>query len=349
LDNPILPTPASYHGIFRWLASSNRMRCLFAVMFYLCACHDAESQGITLRYAQAYSALRSIFALPLLVAEREGYFIREGLNFSMLPVPGGGEKLIAVLHDGSADISHVATPFLIQAALAGSDAVAVVAEFNNPVYSLVAKPENTTYTDLKGKLIGVAAENGSITLSIRKLLALNGLRKEDFRTRFVDGTPDRLTCLTAGDCDAVPLGQPQDFVAMRQGHRLLGLSTDAVPEYLYTVTAARRSWAAANKDTLVRYIRALSSAFKYIRDPANRADVVRTIVETTGFAQANAQLTLALYFEPERRVLPRSGEINLKGMNQVIALMGEGGTIKPPLPAAERFVDLQYLRAAGIQ
>jgi hypothetical protein len=29
--------------------------------------------------------------------------------------------------------------------------------------------------------------------------------------------------------------------------------------------------------------------------------------------------------------------------------MGAGGTIKPPLPAPEQFVDLQYLRAAGAQ
>jgi hypothetical protein len=29
--------------------------------------------------------------------------------------------------------------------------------------------------------------------------------------------------------------------------------------------------------------------------------------------------------------------------------MGEAGTIKAPLPAPERFVDLQYLRAAGIK
>jgi ABC-type nitrate/sulfonate/bicarbonate transport system substrate-binding protein len=325
------------------------IRSAVAVLFYLCACHAAAAQGVTLRYAQAYSALRSIFALPLLVAEREGYFIREGLSFSMIAVPGGGEKLVAALHDGSADICHVATAFLIQSALKGSDAVAIAAEFNNPVYSLVAKPENRTYADLKGKLIGVAAENGSITLSIRKLLALNGLGREDFRTRFVDGTSARLDCLAAGDCDAVPLGQPQDLVAMRRGYRLLGFSTDAVPEYLYTVTAARRSWAAANQDALVRYVRALSSAFHFIRDPANRPNVVRTIVETTGFAEANAQLTLALYFEPDRGVLPKLGEISLKGMEQVIALMGEGGTIKPPLPAAEQFVDLQYLRAAGIQ
>src|SRR5207244_11492009 len=133
------------------------------------------------------------------------------------------------------------------------------------------------------------------------------------------------------------------------GYRLLGLSTDAVPNYLYTVTAARRSWAAANKDTVVRYVRALSSAFRFIRDPAKRSDVIKTIVETTGFAEANAKLTLALYFEPERGVLPKAGEIDLKGMEQAIALMAEGGAINAPLPAAERFVDLQYLRAAGIE
>src|SRR5499425_390566 len=254
------------------------MRAIIAALVCLCACRAAPAEPITLRYAQAYSALRSIFALPLLVAEREGYFVREGLSFSMLPVPGGGEKLIAALHDGSADICHVATAFLIQAALKGSDAVAIAAEFNNPVYSLIAKPENRTYADLKGKLLGVAAENGPITISIRKLLARNGLQRDDFHTRFVDGTPARLDCLTAGDCDAVPLGQPQDFVAMRRGFRLLGLSTDAVPEYLYTVTAARRSWADANKDAIVRYVRALSSAFKFIRDPAKHEDVLKTIV-----------------------------------------------------------------------
>jgi ABC-type nitrate/sulfonate/bicarbonate transport system substrate-binding protein len=325
------------------------MRSVLAAILLLFAGQCGAGERITLRYAQAYSPLQSIFALPLLVAEREGYFAREGLSFSTIPVPGGGEKLVAALHDGSADICHVATPFLIQAALKGSDAVAIAAEFNNPVYSLIARPENRSYADLKGKLIGIAAENGSITLSIRKLLALNGLGKQDYRTRFVDGTPARLNCLTAGDCDAVPLGQPQDVSAMRRGYRLLGFSNDAVPDYLYTVTAARRSWAAANKETLVRYVRALASAFKYIRDPDNRPNVVRTIVETTGFAELNAQLTLGMYFEPDRGVVPKSGEISLKGMEQAIALMEEGGLLAQPLPAADRFIDLQYLRAAGIQ
>jgi ABC-type nitrate/sulfonate/bicarbonate transport system substrate-binding protein len=310
---------------------------------------SALGQTVTLRYGQAFSALRSIFALPLLVAEREKFFAREGLNFVVVPITGGGEKLIEALHDDTADMTHVATAFMIQAAMKGSDAVAIAAEFNNPIYSLIAKPEIKTYADLKGKLLGFAAETGSITISIRKLMAMHGLQRDDYRTKFVDGTPDRLACLTAGDCYAVPLGQPQDFVAMRQGYRVLGLSTEAVPDFVYTVTATRKSWAENNKDAVGRFVRGLGAAFRFIRDPARRDDVVRTIIETTGLAEANARLSLSLYFEPERNVLPRQGEIDLKGFATAIEFMGEAGVLKSPLPPPERFVDLQYLRAAGLQ
>ena len=320
-----------------------------AVLSCIGATQAAFSQPIHLRYAQAYSAQRSVFALPLLIAERRGFFVREGLDFHMVPVPGGGTKMIDALHDGTAHIAHVATPFLVQAALAGSDAVAVVTEFNNPIYSLIAKPEIKTYADLKGKLIGLAAETGSITISIRKLLAMKGIGRDDFQSRFVDGTPDRLVCLTKGDCDAVPLGQPQDFVAMRRGYRLLGLSTEAVPEFVYTVTAARRSWASYNKDALVRYARRWPRRSPSSAIGANRETVVKAIADTTGFAEANARLTLALYFEPEQHVLPMRGEIGRKGMETAISFLGEAGIIKPPLPPVERFVDLQYLRAAGLQ
>jgi ABC-type nitrate/sulfonate/bicarbonate transport system substrate-binding protein len=320
----------------------------FGVLLCLGA-QDSCAQSIALRYAQAYSAMRSIFSLPVSIGDRQSFFRREGLNFKIVvPIPGGSDKMIDALHDDTADITHIATAFLIRAALNGSDAVAVAAEFNNPIYSLVARPENKNIVDLKGKLIGLADEAGTITITTRKLLALHGLRSGDFRVKIIEGTPGRFTCLRRADCEAVPLGQPQDLLALNEGYRLLGLSTEVVPEFLYTVTAVRRSWAEAHKDTIVRYVRALGSAFKFIRDPAERDVVVKTIVETTGSTEAIAKQTLTLFFDPERRVLPMQAEINTKGLEQVIAFMGEAGNLKAPLPAAARFVDLQYLRAAGI-
>ena len=104
-----------------------------------------------------------------------------------------------------------------------------------------------------------------------------------------------------------------------------------------------------NKDALVRYVRALASSFRFMRDPANRDEVVRIIVDTTGSTEDIARQTLQLYFEPERGVIPRQGEIDVKGFTQVIQTMGEVGELKAPLPSVGRFFDLQYLKAAGLQ
>src|SRR5262245_38727687 len=311
---------------------------------------SAWAQPLVLRYGQSLSSQRSIFSLPIAVAEREGLFKREGLDFRVvIPQPGGADLMIAALHDDTVDVTHVATPFLVRAALAGSDAVAIAAEVNNPIYSLVARPDIARIADLKDKTVGLADPGGSITISMLKLLALHGVALRDLRVKTIDGTPARLNCLRRKECAAVPLGQPQDLVAQSEGFRLLGQSTEAVPEYLYTVTAARRSWAAANREAVVRYVRALGASFRVIRDPARRPAVVQAIVDSTGATPAIAERTLALYFEPERKVLPQRGEIDLAALARVIAFMGEAGQLKPPLPPADRFADLQYLRLAGIR
>ena len=283
--------------------------------------------------------------------QREGLFQREGLNVQVIiPVPGGSDKMIFdALNKGWIDVTHIATPFLIRAAMKGSDAVAVNAEFRNAIYGLVAKPGVKTYADLKGKLIGLADEQGTITISMRKLLAKHGLERGSFGVKTEEGTPQRFYCLVHSDCDAVVLGQPQDLQALAQGYSLLGRSDEVVPDFIYTVTAARPSWAEAHREEVVRYVRAMADAFAFIRDPADRGKVIADIVATIGCSATIAGQTLDLYEVPGRDVLPKRGEIDLTGLQQVIAMMAEEGLLKPPLPQAKRFVDLQYLHAAGIQ
>ncbi len=314
------------------------------------AVYPTAAQTLNLRYGQAYSAAHSIFSLPVSVAEREDLFRHEGLHVQIIiPVPGGSDKMIKALYDDWVDVTHVATPFLIRSALAGSDAVAIDAEFNNPVYSLVAKPGIRTYSDLKGKLVALADPAGSISISMRRLLATHGLDRSSYQVKVEAGTPQRYYCLLHGDCDAVVLGQPQDLQAMAQGYRLLGRSDEAVPKFVYTVTAVRRSWATAHRDAVIRFVRAMAAAFTFIRDPANRDSVVQIIAETTGCSQSVAAQTLDLLVQPDHNVLPNNGEINLAGLQQVIAMMAEAGLLKPPLPQARQFADLQFLRAAGVQ
>ena len=319
------------------------------VLLLLILAQSLDAQTTTLRYGQIPSTVKTISALQFTVAQRKGLFAREGINLETVLVEGGANNMMAALNKGAVEITRTATPYLIQSVLAGSDGVAIAGETLTPIYSLIAKPEIKNFADLKGKVVGLSLAVDTISISTRKLLAKNGIREPDFRVKELVGTPARAACLRKGECDAVPLGQPEDFVLLKEGYQRLGVSTDAVPNFLFTVSAVRKSWGEKNRDALVRYVRGLASAFRFMRDPTNRAEVVSMAVDTTGSSAEIVRQTLALYFEPDRGVVPKQAELDVQGLGQVIQFMAEAGELKPPLPVVSRFVDLQYLKAAGLQ
>jgi ABC-type nitrate/sulfonate/bicarbonate transport system substrate-binding protein len=310
---------------------------------------SAHADPAALRFGQIPSTVHAVSSLYLYVAEQQGFFARENVAIEVVQIPGGTGNMVAALDRGEVDVTQTATPYLIQAARNGSSAVAIAGTTANPIYSLIAKQEIRNFADLKGKLIGLSLPVDTISISMRKLLALKGLGDADYRVKELVGSPLRAACLKSGECDAVPLGQPDDLIAVKDGYRRLGLSSEAVASFQFEVIAARRDFAETHAPALIGFVSALADAFRFIRDPAHRDDAVNAIVALTGASDDIARATLALYLDPDRGVLPRQAEIDLGGLAQVIAFMGEGGAIKPPLPAPEQFVDLQYLRAAGVQ
>jgi ABC-type nitrate/sulfonate/bicarbonate transport system substrate-binding protein len=309
----------------------------------------ASAETVTLRFGQIPSTVRGTSSVYLHLAETKGFLAREEIKLERVLIPGGTGKMVEALERGEVDITQTATPYLIEAVLRGSDAVGIASETANPIYSLIVKPGITSYADLKGKLIGLSLRIDMISVSMRKLLALHGLGAADYRVKELVGTPVRFDCLKTGECDAVPLSQPEDLIATAAGYRRLGISTEAVPTFQFQVLAVKRSWGAEHKDVVVRFLRALASSFRYFRDPANREEVIKTMVAVTGTPEDIARQTLALYLEPDRGVMPKAGEVSLPGLAQVLAFMEEGGVIKRPAPGPERFVDRQYLQAAGVE
>ena len=109
--------------------------------------------------------------------------------------------------------------------LKGSDNVAIASELPAKTsYSLMVKPEIRSYADLKGKLIAISTPVDTITITIQKLLALNGLARSDYRTIEDDTSAGRAECLTSGRCDGAALGQPNDFelIGRNLGYHRLG-------------------------------------------------------------------------------------------------------------------------------
>jgi ABC-type nitrate/sulfonate/bicarbonate transport system substrate-binding protein len=136
---------------------------------------------------------------------------------------------------------------------------------------------------------------------------------------------------------------------VKDGFRRLGDTTEAVGNFQFQLIVAHRKWAAANPDKVTPFVRAVADAFRFIRNPANRDETIKLMMEKTRSSEEIARAVMALYFEPDRGVMPRQAEIDLKGLAQVIAFMGEAGELSAPLPRVERFVDLQFLKAARLQ
>jgi ABC-type nitrate/sulfonate/bicarbonate transport system substrate-binding protein len=328
---------------------SNRILLLIAL---LCATLPGTARSeelITLRYGQNAAGANGLSSLPLTVAQRKNFLVREGINLVVVPIEGGTDRIVAALDQGEIDAGKNATPYLIQAVLKGSDAVAIMSQTANPIYSLIARPDIKSFADLKGKTLGLSTPGDTITLSTLRLIARAHLKMTDFTSKVVVGTTARFACLKSGECAAVPMGQPEDLDAIKQGFPRLAFTYEAGADLLFNVDMVRRAWGAQHKDTLKRFARAMGSAYAFMNDPRNRDEVTAIVAEAGKVSPAVAAEIFAPYLEPDRNVLPRRGEVDLAAFNRVIALMAEVAAIPSPAPGAERFVDLQYAKAAGIQ
>jgi len=295
-------------GLQRWLA----IWCGLLAMVAACAGSPAAAQTVRLRYGQISSTARSVSSLPLFIAQRNGFFARAGIELDLVPIEGGTDKMVAALDRGEVDVAQTATPYLIAAVLKGSDAVAIAGLTANPIYSLIVKPEIKSFAALTGKTLGLSLAIDTISISTRRLLALHGLKQSDFRVKELVGTPLRFACLRIGECDGVPLGQPEDLIAIGEGYTRLGISSEAVVRFQFEVAAVERSWGEANTDALTRFVGVLAASFRFLRAPANHDAVIATIVESTGSSPEIAGRILALYFAPEKLVLPLQAELDLE-------------------------------------
>jgi ABC-type nitrate/sulfonate/bicarbonate transport system substrate-binding protein len=325
-------------------------RLSLAIAAFACLTQAAHAQTpITLRYGQNAAGAKGLSSLPLNVAVRKGFFIREGIDLKVINIKGGTDRIVAALDRGEIEAGKNATPYLIQAVLKGSDAVAVISQTANPVYSLIVRPEIKTFGDLKGKTIGLSTAGDTITLSATRLLTVKGIRPTDYVARPVVGTPARFGCLKSGDCAAVPMGQPEDLAAIKAGFPRLGFTYEAGADLIFNVDMVRRAWGEKNKDAVVRLVRAFASAYEFMNNAGNRDEMVRLIAEISGRPDEIVREIYAPYLDAKTHVLPRRGELDLQAFARVLALMAEAGVIPRAATAPERYVDLQYLKAAGIQ
>ncbi|HTT39155.1 MAG TPA: ABC transporter substrate-binding protein [Burkholderiales bacterium] len=153
----------------------------------------------------------SLYYLPLTLAERLGYFQKEGLSVEIADFAGGSKALQAMI-GGSADVTAGGYDHTIVMLAKGQKVQGFVLMVATPAISVgVAKarmPGFHSLKDLKGMKIGVSAPGSSTHMVVNRLLASAGLGPDDVSIVGVGTGPAAVAAMRSGQIDAIAGVEP---------------------------------------------------------------------------------------------------------------------------------------------
>lgn len=313
--------------------------------------------GVGIAQAQASEPIKVIHfpggtALPLYVAADRGLFAAQGLTVTLTPTVNSRQMMIGMLQK-EYDIGQAAIDNLIayqekQAAQdlqVERDLVAFLGTSSTNL-DLVVQPGVSSYVGLKGKVLAVDAPDTGFAFVLRKMLEAGGLKEADYGFEAVGGDGSRLDALKDGK--AVGALLTTDFAnrAMAAGLKRLGSSRDVLPHYQGTSFFTSRSWAAAHRDTLVKFTRAIVQAHRWIFNAQNTAAAAQIFARhAPGLTQEAAEKIVANLTSPTGG-MSATGELDIVGIRTVLALRNQYGEPKRDLGDPQHYIDTSFYAAA---
>lgn len=284
----------------------------------------------------------SLNNLPIYVAQERGFFTKENL-FVEVVVLNASTRAIPALIGGSTHLSASSAMTTIRAIEKGAALKIVGGLINAPVYDLYATAKYKSIKDLKGTTIGVTGLITSDTILLKEMLKSHGLEyPRDYAMLAIGGTPDRYLALQTGNIAGGILSPPYSFSADEIGLVNLGSTAKQTPYFTQTVFNVRTEWAQQNKPLLVRFLRAIVRGSQFVH--TQKEETVRIIAKRFKFNDKFSEGSWR-YFVPTNAI-PRDGEVNAKGVDKVLQLLVEDGTLKAPPPRQDKYIDMAYLDEA---
>lgn len=287
---------------------------------------------------------RNYFNLPAWIAREAGLFAAEGLEVAIDHIEGI-EEVDQRLRDGRAQLAYGVTEHVILDVEAGGRQAIIGGNVNTLPFSFIARPEIRRWEDLRGRRIGVSSLRAGSSSLIMKLLAAQGLHYPgDYELVPCGPILARWDKLRSGEIDAGLQGAPLDYVALDEGFVSLGNPRDAVPDFQFTSLDVDTGWAVANRDLLLRFLRAFLRAHDWFY--ANREGANAVAVQESGIAARYADRAWQDYVAAG--IFPRDGKASIPGIQALI----ETSALIRELPTrartrAEDYVDHSWIEAAA--
>ncbi len=244
------------------------------VVLFLAACGRGSSAPVTLRIG----VLPILDALPLYVADSQGYFGEEGVTVGFVPVSAAAER-DQLMQAGQIDgmIND-----LISTALYNQNEVVIrivrfarTATSSFPQYRILAAADSGIASpgDLRGVPIGIS-EGTVIEYVTYRLLEAEGLAPAEIATVAVPTIAERMNLLASGQIQAATLPDPLSTLAIQSGATVV-IDDTAHPEFGNSVLSFRASVIDEHPDAIRGFLAAVERAIADINaDKTRWADLL---------------------------------------------------------------------------
>jgi NitT/TauT family transport system substrate-binding protein len=193
--------------------------------------------------------------LAMWMADAAGFYGAQGLKVEIINMNGGsrGAKELAA---GRIDVMHVGLSSVVRLNQTGAE-LRVIASVSNIIrFTFFSAPTVRTAAELKGGVVGVSAfgseSDATVTLALKRL----SLSRDDVILKEYGGGTRRIAALKSGEIKATAVNEPVSSMAREQGlYPLVDLVPEQIP-WLFSGLVVRRGSIEAERDALMRFLKA---------------------------------------------------------------------------------------------
>jgi NitT/TauT family transport system substrate-binding protein len=283
---------------------------------------QASAQAQTTEVSMGVAFVNARVA-PLWVAEKEGFFKKNGIDAKILKLAGGTQGAQAML-SGGIDIGYTDPTSMVAAIAGGAQLVEIMAITTIMPYYLVGSADVKAVADLKGKRVGssglgLSASRLALIVALGKL----GLEpKRDQITLVAAGAePERIAGLAAGALGGTVVGPEfRGRIDELKLNILADLRTLKIPWEQDSLVTSRK-YLESKHDIVERVMKSLLQANAYVVSPANRTAVIELLKTQLGLK--TAQETDGAYADLTRFYVLKKPFPYREGLQTIIAEVGK--------------------------
>jgi ABC-type nitrate/sulfonate/bicarbonate transport system substrate-binding protein len=217
--------------------------------------------------------------LALYVAQDKGFFAKRGLSIEVEFTPTSKAQRDA-LADGRVQIAQSAVDNAVAMVESAKKDVVIVSGGSNGMLSLFVRPEVKSYDDIRGKAVVVDAPDTAYALVLYKMLALNGVKRNEYDLFQGGDCMRRLNGIRSDPKNAaVLLNFPCTVLAEREGFPNWGSAAEALGAYQDDGAFVMREWAQQHRDTLINYLQSIVEALRWASRAENRLETVTIVAK----------------------------------------------------------------------